>query len=202
MKKYLTELTNEELKIVFTNNQVIQDNVYENIYETESQYVGEILEIINDGNVFSNYSIDGDYGRSFINVNSKKYYEFFNNLIDAIRSYNFLSTNLTTYKDVEELHQDLLNKAKKGMDYAIARDDVTYEGEVYDELNEKLEALIDEVVAVLINSFENILKIPNEEDAVEKFITSVRELEYYDEVYILEDSKSYIAYEDITRTLQ
>jgi hypothetical protein len=186
MKRYINQFNEEELTKVFNSNDKIRESVYNFISMDNSEYVAEIIDMLNENDGLWNYTID-EYNHSYIKV--VKHHQFYTNLETAMNSYP-----LFNYEE----SQDLLSQLYYGMDLEVARDSVKQYSQLYQELDEKLDTLSENIAEKVVKELVNLLEV-DEDYMLEYFITLVLEDGSYDNVYIKSDSDSYIAYEDITK---
>nr|DAH73429.1 MAG TPA: hypothetical protein [Caudoviricetes sp.] len=147
MIRKLNELkTNEEMLKLLHNNSKLYDNVVEDYQESIMFHVEEVLDCFNG--CLSNYSI-GFYQYCYIKVYDNKISEFCNAIINATDMYGFL--NDEDLKKVEQLQE--LNNKLCYMDY---------ENKQYDNLENKINDLTNEVVGIVNDEFDNWCDYDNE----------------------------------------
>jgi hypothetical protein len=182
MKKYLPELSMEELKKVYDVNKELRDIVYDMEYESGKVYIEDIMYEFKDAGAIQSYSIELAGRSNYIKVIDK--YKFF----DKLLSFKF-SNNI---KDKNEVVFEL---AQDGIDLVTARDTVKIHGKVYEMLDDKLDDVLKNVTSHLTSLLTNFLEY-NEENYI-MFDEYVNHHEEFDEVYIKDDT--YIAYKDIVK---
>ena len=187
MKRYIKELNEDELKIVYSKNKGFQDIAYEFVYEDNSDYVNEILKELNSSKALSDYSIDSN-SYSYIKVSN--HYDFYNNLEKVIHHYPIFN-----YDDMQKMTASILD----GIDLAIAKDSVKQYSGLYQELDERLDKLSKEVCADIVSELVHLLDV-DEDYVYDSFLNLVYENSLYDNVYIIDDT--FIAYEDIRKSYE
>lgn len=182
-KKYLKNLTNDELKKVFHANQKLRDDVYDDMIETEMHYIGEQLDYLSDG--LSDWSI-GTYNRNYIKISDPS---------------DFISALDAVEKDIPILTDKETPKLKYALELSDKyRFSEMYSDEYY-ELEEELEEVARELADIVVGRFTEILdSCSKEEHQIDYF------LEFYsdsrldgDSCYIIEEDGDYILYEDTVK---
>lgn len=181
-KKYLKDLTNDELTKVFHANEKLRSDIYEDMVETEMHYIGEQLDYLRDG--LADWSI-GAYNRNYISISDA------DKFIEAL-------------DDVEKAIPILIDEDAPRLKYALElrekyRNADMYSDE-YDELEEELDEVAEGLAGLVARRFTQVLDgCGKEEYQVDYFI------EFYsdsrldgNECYIKGDS--YILYEDTVKT--
>lgn len=187
MKRYIKELNNDELKLLYSKNKSFQDNALNDVYEDNSEYLNEILKELDRSKALSDYSIDNS-SYSYIKVSN--HYDFYNNLEKVIHSYSILN-----YDETQRITTSILD----GIDLAIARDSVKMYSTLYQELDERLDKLSKELCDIIVSELVHLLDI-NEDYVYDTFLNQVFEYDIYNNVYILDDT--FIAYEDIRKSFE
>lgn len=181
-KKYINELTIEQLKKVFSTNSILKDEIEEDMIETEMHYISEQMDYIRDS--LSNWEI-GAYYRCNINVN--RYDEFILGMYEMDQSIPIL----------DDKGSKLLESAVSLIDEYRNTDMIEEEEKLY-TLDDEIKAVGKELENMLVNSIERILDYCTKED---------RQLDYFIDFYIenrldeytyIEDD--YILKLDITKT--
>lgn len=185
MKRYIKELNEDELKLVYSKNKGFQDKAYDCVYEDNSDYLNEILKELNRSKALSDYSIDNN-SYSYIKVSN--HYDFYKNLEKTIHSYPIFN-----YDEM----QRIIVSISDGIDLAIARDSVKQYSGLYQELDERLDKLSKELCDIIVSELVHLLDI-DEDYVYDTFTELVHEDGSYDNVYILDDT--FIAYEDIRKS--
>lgn len=183
MKRYINEMNEEELKLVFNNNSKIRESVYNMMSADNDDYVAEIIDTLNEKEGLWHYTID-EYSRSYIKV--VKHYQFYTNFENAMKYYPIFNY---------EESQELLSKLYYGMDLEEARDSVKQYSQLYQELDEKLDELSEELADRIVKELVRLLEV-NSDDMLDYFINTL-ENGYFDKLYINSDSATYVAYEEI-----
>ena len=145
MKKYLSELTREELENVYENNYKLQYEVAEDYQERKLHYVGEILDTIKRG--LKNWSI-GFYNHNFIVI--KDNISFLKALLDVQKSYALLDDKYT--QKIEETIAEYWRQYYTDQEDENFKDDNELEG----WLDNKTETFAD----LVIDAFNNITTMP------------------------------------------
>jgi hypothetical protein len=183
MKRYLTELKDEELLKVYDANKVLQDELYEIEYENVQYHVTEIINHLEAFHAIESFNIDINSNNNFIVVDDA--YIFFENVYGMLYNYG-----------IDELNAELIKETQDGMQFCLALDSVEKDSDVYNVLENYVHELRSIVVDKVIKLLLNILELDTE-TLKTMFIKYVTNYETFDNVYIKDDS--YVAYEEFTR---
>ena len=181
MKKEIRNLTNEELKKVFNANAKLQQEVMEDIEESEMFWISEYLNCFKDS--LSNWSI-GFYNGNFITVQPDKEIEFLNGVLKAQKDFCFLKDEFT------EITKNLINKYYQ-LDESQYEEDKQSE---FDVLQIEIEEEFENIQSEVLNQF-NIHTDFNSEDAQNYFIEFYVDARLDENCYI---DENFILYEDIS----
>lgn len=184
MKKYyIKDLKENELQKVFENNEKIQQEAFNDAYESNMQYQLEL------GKIFF-----GDNSYSYLEI--KDYYSsFYLKIKDPIRLFENLSLSNSDYLNEidSKTYIDLYKKAQKYYNYF---NNCSYSSDNYWKNIELLENTLEKIIDILekeLHKLEDVTK----EDALENFIFNVQENYLLEDAYIL-NKKDFIVYEKIS----
>jgi hypothetical protein len=183
MKRYLSELSDEELLKVYEVNTELNMLVSDEVYECEYEYVRDLLNHLEENDAITNYSVDINSSNNFIVV--KDSYEFFQNIESVL--YNF---------GIDEPNEALLEEARDGMQWCIAKDSVELYSQVYEVIDKIIDDIKDTVVKKVLKLLLSFLEL-DEERFKTTFVEYVRNREVFDTIYVLDDN--YIAYEELVK---
>ena len=183
-KKYLKDLNTDELTKVFHANKTLQNQIYDDMVDTEMSYISEQLDYLKDG--ISDWSI-GVYNRNYINVSDAD--KFIESLDEVEKSIPIL---------IDEDTPKLQGALELRDNYRNAD---MYSDE-YDRLEEELDEVADELANLVTKRFTQVLDgCSKEEYQIDYFI------EFYsdsrldaDSCYINADKNDYILYEDTVKS--
>jgi hypothetical protein len=183
MKRHLCELRDEELLKVYEVNKGLQQLIYEYEYESVNVYIQDLFYYLKSNNAIENYNIDNNSSNNFIVV--KDTYEFFENVISMLINFQ-----------LDESNKIIMDEAKDGLQWCIAKDSVDFHSRVYDVLDDKVDATKDIVVSMVKTLLLGFLDL-DEETLKTMFIEYVHNHEVFDNIYITSDN--YIAYEELLK---
>ncbi len=183
MKRYLSELSDEELLKVYEVNTELKMLVYDFEYEAINVYIADLFYYLEANNAISNYSIDINSSNNFIVV--KDTYEFFDNVISMLINFG-----------LDEANKKIMNEAKDGLQWSIAKDSVELHSTVYDILDDKVDATKDIVVSMVITLIRSFLDL-DIDTLKNRFIYYVQNHEVFDTIYVIDDE--FIAYEEVVK---
>ena len=174
-RKYLESLTNEELKTIIACNNDLRNMLEEKYIEDTMYYVGDILDVIGG----RDYSIGFYQYNYWYSTRTRKSMEA---IIEATESYGLCSE-----KEVEKVEYciELMNRL----------DDMDYDNKQYDNLETKIENLLDEIddiVTINFNKLTDDSYIDNDLLLEELYCT----LDCEDETYYVLDDDLDIVYKD------
>ena len=173
-KRYLESLSNEELRTIVINNNDLRNMLEEKYIEDTMYYVGDILDVIG-----------GDYSIGFYQYNywySTRTRKSMEAIIEATESYGLCSE-----KEVEKVEYciELMNRL----------DDMDYDNKQYDNLETKVENLLDEIddmITINFNGLTDDSYIDNDLLLEELYCT----LDCEDETYYVLDNDLDVVYKD------
>ena len=134
-KRYLESLSNEDLRTILVNNNDLRNMLEEKYIEDTMYYVGDILDVIG-----------GDYSIGFYQYNywySARTRKSMEAIIEATESYGLCSE-----KEIEKVEYciELMNRL----------DDMDYDNKQYDNLETKIENLLDEIDDIVTINFNGL----------------------------------------------
>jgi hypothetical protein len=185
MKRYLNELNEVELNKVYDANKELRDEVYDMEYEAGKVYIDDIMFTFKEAGAIQGYSVELAGRSNYINIIDA--YKFFDILLELPLSFEMKDK----YKFVFEL-------AQEGLDLVTARDAVKMHDKVYDMLDDKLDNVLWNIDIQFMSMLENFLNYDEENNRL-MFHEYVHNHEEFDEVYIDDDSNSFIAYKDMVK---
>lgn len=180
MKKYLNELSSEELKMVVGKNKKLQYEIIDDLQEQEMDYISDILDCFRKS--LSDWSIGFNNQYNYIKV--KDYRLFLDGLSDTQANYGFLAD------EFNPMINEIQNKY-------ITLDNIT-NIDKFDQLEEEIEKEIDNLINEVIEQFNKMTNYNYDNDIYDYFIDF-----YIDEridssrLYIDND---FILYEDVSYT--
>lgn len=182
--KRIDELTTEELRKVFQKNTVLQEEVSEDLQESEMFWVGEVLDALNEYGGLSSWSIGFCNRDQHITAKDGKEREFIEGVKKAQKDFGFLPDGENVYIDyVDELIDELHS--------------VELYSDEYDDLEEKVAEHISNIERVLTNQFTKNLDgiLGTEEDYFVEFYADARmDGDYY------VNMKTFELFEDVSYT--
>lgn len=181
MKKNITELTNEELKIVFESNEILRQEVEDDMEDSEMYWINQYLKCFKSS--LSNWSI-GFYNRNFITIKDGAEYEFLQNILEAQRSFCFIDDKFT------EIIDNIITKYDR-------LDELRYEEgkqNEYNDLEAETEEEFENIKKEVLNQFNRMTDF-NTEDYLNYFIEFYVESRLGENAYI---DENFILYEDIS----
>ena len=173
-KRYLESLSNEELRTIVTYNNDLRNMLEEKYIEDTMFYVGDILDVIG-----------GDYSIGFYQYNywySTRTRKSMEAIIEATESYGLCSE-----KEVEKVEYciELMNRL----------DNMDYDNKQYDNLETKVENLLDEIddmITINFNKLTDDSYIDNDLLLEELYCT----LDCEDETYYILNNDLDVVYKD------
>lgn len=183
MKKYfIKNLKKEEKEKIIENNEKLQNEIYDILYEDNMNYQYELGEILlNDKENKKNYKICDNYTSFYLKIlNGTKFLE--NIHFDELKNY----FNLEDIKQIENIEK----KYKKNLKYY---NNCNYGSDNFYKYEENIENLAIELLKIIetnLHEYENICF----EDVKQYFIDDINE--YWQNCYIL-NKKDFVLYEDI-----
>src|SRR5690606_26399526 len=182
-KKYVGELTSEELEKVFHANEKLRYAISDDMVDSELCWVGEQIDYLR--NRLADWRIEPG-SRTYIRVND--YGQFVDNMVELDNSVPVLID--------EDL--PLLEKAKELKEKLWSVEMYTDE---YDELQEQFEEAVDELVGVLEKRFTDRFDgCYNKEYMLDYFKEFYKEARLDENCYIIEGDETYTLYEDVSYT--
>lgn len=183
-RKYVKDMNKEELTKVFHANQKLRDDIYEDMVETEMHYIGEQLDYLKDG--LSDWSIGAN----------QRNYMYISNADDFIYALE------ETEKVVPILLDDDSPKLQQALDLreAFRSEDIDSDG--FDDLEEQLEVVANELADIVVKRFTAILDGCDKEEWQIDYL-----IDFYadsrldkDMCYINLEDENYILYEDMIKS--
>ena len=175
MKRYLESLTNEELKTIIAYNNDLRNMLEEKYIEDTMYYVGDILDVIGGGD----YSIGFYQYNYWYSTRTRKSMEA---IIEATESYGLCS-------------EEEIKKVEYCIELMNRLDDMDYDNKQYDNLETKIENLlneIDDIVTINFNGLTDDSYIDNDLLLEELYCT----LDCEDETYYILDNDLDTVYKD------
>ena len=173
-KRYLESLSNEELRTIVINNNDLRNMLEEKYIEDTMYYVGDILDVIG-----------GDYSIGFYQYNywySTRTRKSMEAIIEATDSFGLCS-------------EEEIEKVKYCIELMNRLDDMDYDNKQHDNLETKIENLLDEIddiVTINFNKLTDDSYIDNDLLLEELYCT----LDCEDETYYILDNDLDIVYKD------
>ena len=187
MKKYFTELTNEELEKVLKRNKKLQDYIYNDLKEMDYEFSKEQYDMFLE-RVRTRYTYHDNYNSYFLRLND-------------LEGYYFLSEmNLEDLRDYSIVEDNVIEDIKKYIRLYEKADGVCSEKYI-DDLQDKLDELAKQVLSGIERYLHEI------EDADYTFKDLLDRLIdttdcYFNDFYIETDNSGevqYNAYQDFTK---
>jgi hypothetical protein len=189
-KKFIEEMNNEELTQVFNANQKLQEQVLEDMIDSEMYWIGEKLDYVRDS--LSDWSI-GTGQRNYIKVNHNYLKEFLEGLIEMDKSVPAFS---------EKKAEEVIGKFEQAHNlyYYADVDDYNYE-----ELEDKAERAAQEAANELAEQFDRDLDhIYADENQLIYFLEFYADARMADveaeTYYIIEEEGTFKLYQDVSYT--
>ena len=175
MKRYLESLTNEQLKTIIACNNDLRNMLEEKYIEDTMYYVEDILDVVGG----KDYSIGFYQYNYWYSARTRKSMEA---IIEATESYGLCSE-----KEVEKVEYciELMNRL----------DNMDYDNKQYDNLETKIENLLDEIddmITINFNGLTDDSYIDNDLLLEELYCT----LDCEDETYYILDNDLDVVYKD------
>lgn len=183
MKRYLKDLTKEELQKVWNVNKKLQEEYCNSLYEESMQQQYEDGKMFLD-NVRAYYDYHDNYNSFFLTLRQ-------------FEGYNFLSNmNFNDLQDYSIVADSTIEECKKYMklyeDYDYTIDDNEYEISI-DTIQDKL----DELAKQVLGGIEKLLHEYEDVDYTDAFDRFYEEVDFaYEDYYIIDDT--FKAYRDYT----
>jgi len=180
--KYIEELTKEELTKVFEANHKLQNDVYDDMIDSEMHWIGEQLDYLRDG--LSDWSI-GAYNHNYIRVRDNS--KFIDGLIKMDKEVPLFSDeDAKQIYAVEKLRDELYEK------------DV--DDEDYDEVEEGFEEMVHELAEEVTRAFTKRLdNCAERQYQLEYFLEFYVESRLEKDLFYIKDD-SYELFEDVAFT--
>ena len=173
-KRYLESLSNEELRTIVINNNDLRNMLEEKYIEDTMYYVEDILEVVG-----------GDYSIGFYQYNywhSARTRKSMEAIIEATESYGLCS-------------EEEIKKVKYCIELMNRLDDMDYDNKQYDNLETKIESLLDDIddmITINFNGLTDDSYIDNDLLLEELYCT----LDCEDETYYVLDNDLDVVYKD------
>ena len=174
-KRYLESLSNEELRTIVINNNDLRNMLEEKYIEDTMYYVGDILDVIGGGD----YSIGFYQYNYWYSTRTRKSMEA---IIEATESYGLCS-------------EEEIKKVEYCIELMNRLDDMDYRNKQHDNLETKVENLLDEIddmITINFNGLTDDSYIDNDLLLEELYCT----LDCEDETYYILDNDLDIVYKD------
>ena len=176
-KRYLENLTNEELRTIVTYNNDLRNMLEEKYIEDTMFYVGDILEVVGG----KKWDIGFYQYNYWYSARTRKSMEA---IIEATESYGLCS-------------EEEVEKVKYCIELMNRLDDMDYNNKQHDNLETKVENLLNEIDDIITINFNNLTDdscIDNDLLLEELYCTLACEDETY---YILDDDLDTVYKDDI-----
>ena len=175
MKKFLAELSQDELREVYERNSKLQDLTLDLMIEDELYWIGEYLNCFKGD--FINYSI-GCYQRNFIILReNKRFIDDFKEFID------YYGGSVKLENRYNEIIEELNHMDEEQEDYDI-----------------KIEYMAEDLKDYFIEYLDSALNDISEDDKISYFIEIIVDNSSLENIYIIDES--YIAYEETTKSYE
>ena len=186
MKKYLKDMSKEELEKIFENVEEFRKSTYDLVYENHMYWQGEYSDIF-----------FGKDWHKYIEMN-EYYSSFYLKLKDASNFFENISLSNSDYLCAEdaEKYKALYKEAKKYHDNMNSR--CNYGSDKYYENEERLKASCIILLGLLEKELHNLEDITYE-DCLEQFIIDVQDNNCFENCYIIDNNYNKV-YEDIAYT--
>lgn len=183
-KKYIKDMSKEELVKVFHANSKLKDDIYEDMVESEMLFVSEQLDYLRDS--LSDWSI-GTYNRNYMTIGD---------------SDKFIEGMIKLDNSIPLLIEDDLPKLKEAVELRDKYRNTDVDSEEFEDLEEEVDEVAEELADLAVMRFTRRLDgLSKEEYQIDYF------LDFYvdarleeDGCYILADMKDYILYEDVVKS--
>ncbi len=157
MKKYIEELTNEELISVYDVNAKLREDVFELMAESESFFVSDMLSAFERGAI--DYSLDVSGYNNYLIV--KNITKFLDGVRSAHKDYYFLSADgVDALKRAEELNERL-----NDMGYELSATN-------YRRLEKRVDELVEVLHDEIYKEIRNIYDSCYEDEIIEDYYLS------------------------------
>lgn len=184
MRQYIENLSVEDQKKVFAENQKLQNEVLDDMIDSEMYWIGEHLDEIRDS--LSDWSI-GTGERCYIRINDSKVFVF----IDGMKN---LQADYCILADKDE------PKLSAAMDLLDARDNADYYSDEFYELEEKLNVAAQEIADIIAQYYQETLNFMFDSKTQKEYFTDFYIEERMDEESFYIEEGSYTLYEDVSYT--
>lgn len=182
-KKYINELSREELIKVFDANEKLRHDIIGDMIETEMNYVSEQLDYVKDS--LSDWEI-GAYGHNYISIR---------NADDFIKGLNEMDNSIPAFSDDEsKILKDAVKLRYKYHNTNMYSDE-------FNELEEQVEAMANKLGSMLVKTYKRIFDgCYNRENQIDYFISfySHARLDEHS-CYIVPERNDYVLFEDVTK---
>lgn len=189
-RKYIEELTVEELTQVFNNNEKLQNQVLEDMIESEMHWISEKMDYIRKS--LSDWSI-GTGQRNYIIVKTRSMNEFLEGLKQMGRE-------VPAFSDTKAA--EIIGKLEKAAE-AYYNADIDIDEDEYDLLEEGAEDALKEAADELADQFTRDLNgLYDHDTQLDYFLDfySNARMEEEETYYIHSDSETYKLYQDVSYT--
>lgn len=173
-KKYIKDMNEEELEIIFNNITSINQDSYNYTYEKNMDWQNELSDILFGKNWSKYIECISNYNSFYLRI--KDYREFYKNL--NLNNFDYLQEDkgieyIKLYKKAKKVLNNL-NKCKE------------YSDKYYDN-HDKFEYICCEILKILEEEL-HLLEEIIEQEVKEDFIFNVQENEYLNQCYILDNN--------------
>lgn len=182
MKKFINELNEKELTQVFENNKKLQNDILEDMIETEMYWISEHLKSIENSLV--DWSI-GVNNPNYLKVDKNRYYEFIQGIKDIQRDFCFLCDDEDIFINLIENKINELNELEM------------YTNK-YHELEKEIEEEIEVLSKKMIGQWKsNLNALFNKKNQLSYFLEFYADIRLSENCYIITSENSFTLYEDI-----
>ena len=191
MKKFIEELSIEELVKVFKANEKLRRMVQEDMEETEMHWIEEKLDYVKIS--LNEWSIDS-YGNNYIHVDTSSY----NKMCKFLEGLKSMSKEVPAFS--EEKAEELISELENALE---AYGEIPLDDSSYEKVEDKAIFVTKSVANALCNQFSSDLQYCQEykniEDYFIEFYADAR-LDEKGEYYIIEDDNDYKLYQNVSYT--
>lgn len=182
MKRYISELSLDELSKIFDANDKLRDDVLDDMIESEMFWIGEQLDCFRD--YLSDYSV-GTCSHVYIDVQSGKEEQFVDGVIQMQKDYCVL------HDSENDFIAEIVDKIE------VYNDAEMYSDEYYElenQIEEMSQLLADKIAKEFKSTLDGLLDYKLQEEYFCEFYAEER----IADCYILADNDDYVLYKDIT----
>lgn len=184
-KKYVNELTKDELTKVYHANKKLREDIKNDIIDTEMFYISEQLDYIRDS--LSDWSI-GIYDHNYITVDDN---------VKFIEGMEEMDKSIPVFSDKQMEQLSLAIKLKN----EYINEDI-YSDRYY-ELEEELERSAKNIANMLAETYTKTLNsLYKEENQIEYLFEFYADNRLNSKCYIIEENEDFILYEDMVKSFK